>query len=102
MGKLSKIVSFLLLFMIIGLLSYKTYLGIKVERDTKLWLVLNKKVIEKANQCVLERKCSNKTVTIQYLMDHEYLISVVNPVNKEMINPNSYVDLETNQFVILH
>lgn len=102
METLSKIVSFLLILVMAGLISYKSYTAVKQERDNKLWLVLNKKVVEKAHDCYLDKKCTNSTVTLDYLIQSEYLTTVVNPVTKEVINSNSYVNLENNEFVILN
>ena len=86
----------------IGLIGYKAGMAVKKSHEDKMWLVLNKKVTEKAHQCYIEGKCTNKTVTISYLISNEYLITVVNPVTKEDINTSSYVDLDTNEFVILN
>ena len=48
----------------------------KKNHEDKMWLVLNKKVTEKAHQCYIDGKCTNKTVTISYLIANEYLINV--------------------------
>ena len=102
METLSKIVSFFLILAMAGLISYKSYTAVKEERDNKLWLVLNKKIVEKAHDCYLDKKCTNNTVTLDYLIQNEYLTTVVNPVTKEVINSSSYVNLENNEFVILN
>ena len=86
----------------IGLVGYKAGMAVKKSHEDKMWLVLNKKVTEKAHQCYIDGKCTNKTVTISYLISNEYLITVVNPVTKKDINTASYVDLDTNEFVILN
>ena len=86
----------------IGLVGYKAGIAVKKSHEDKMWLVLNKKVTEKAHQCYIDGKCTNKTVTISYLISNEYLITVVNPVTKKDINTASYVDLDTNEFVILN
>ena len=44
----SKIISFILILLMIGLVGYKSYTAIENNRNAKLWLVLNKKVVEKA------------------------------------------------------
>ena len=85
-----------------GLIGYKSYEAIKSDRETKLWLVLNKKVVEKAHDCYLDKKCTNKTVTLDYLIQYNYLEIVTNPVTKEVINKNSYVNLDSNEFVVLN
>jgi len=101
MGKINDFLQGILILLIIGFPLYNAYISIKEDREDKLWLVLNKKVIEKANLCSLEEKCTTDTVTIEYLIQEEYLISVVNPITKEVINPSSYVDLTKNEFIIV-
>ena len=96
MEAVSKILSFVLILLIIGLVSCKSYAAITLERNNKLWLVLNKKVVEKAHDCYLDKKCTNKTVTLEYLIQNEYLNNIVNPITKEVIKTNSYVNLENN------
>lgn len=102
MENFSKIISSILILIMAGLVGYKSYMAIKNERETKLWLVLNKKVVEKAHDCVLDKKCTNKSTTLDYLVQNGYLNTITNPVTKEIINSSSYVNLETNEFVILN
>ena len=86
METLSKIVSTILILAMASLIGYKSYTAIKKESDSKLWLVLNKKVVEKAHDCYLDKKCTNKTVTLDYLIQNNYLETITNPVTKEVIN----------------
>lgn len=102
MAKLSRIISFLLIIIMISLVGFKSYIKLQKEHEDKMWLVLNKKVMEKATQCYIDGKCTNKTVTVDYLINNEYLINVTNPVTKEAINPASYVNLDTKEFIILN
>lgn len=102
MVKLSKIIPYLLIMLMLSILGYKSYSVVKEEHQAKMWLVLNKKVVLKANQCYLDGKCTNKTVTISYLIDNEYLINVINPDTNEPINTSSYVNLDTKEFIILN
>ena len=74
---------------------------VKKEYNDNLWLVTNKKVIEAANRCRNEDKCFDNKVTINTLKENGYLDLVVNPITKEVINPESYVDLDSNTFVIV-
>ena len=98
----SKIISFILILLMIGLVGYKSYTAIENSRNAKLWLVLNKKVVEKANDCHLDKKCTNKTVTLEYLIQNNYLTTITDPTTKEVINPSSYVNLDTNEFITLN
>ena len=102
MESVSRIVSVILILAMASLIGFKSYTAIKEERDNKLWLVLKKKVVEKAHDCYLDKKCTNKTVTIDYLIQNEYLTTIINPVTKEVISSTSYVNLENNEFIILN
>lgn len=102
METVSRIVSVILILAMASLIGFKSYTAIKEERDNKLWLVLKKKVVEKAHDCYLDKKCTNKTVTIDYLIQNEYLTTIINPVTKEIISSTSYVNLENNEFIILN
>ncbi len=102
METVSRIVSVILILAMASLIGFKSYTAIKEERDNKLWLVLKKKVVEKAHDCYLDKKCTNKTVTIDYLIQNEYLTTIINPVTKEVISSTSYVNLENNEFIILN
>lgn len=102
METVSRIVSVILILAMASLIGFKSYTAIKEERDNKLWLVLKKKVVEKAHDCYLDKKCTNKTVTIDYLIQNEYLTTIINPVTKEVISSTSYLNLENNEFIILN
>ena len=102
METVSRIVSVILILAMASLIGFKSYTAIKEERDNKLWFVLKKKVVEKAHDCYLDKKCTNKTVTIDYLIQNEYLTTIINPVTKEVISSTSYVNLENNEFIILN
>ena len=66
-----------------------------------LYLVINKKVIEKANNCYNDKKCESKRIELKELIDKGYIEKIYDPISKELINLNSYVDLESNEFKII-
>lgn len=69
--------------------AYKTN---KSHRD-KLYSSLEAKIIETALKCYNKEECENKKITLQELYDKEYLEKVINPLNNEYINPNSYIEI---------
>ena len=71
----SKIISFILILLMIGLVGYKSYTAIENNRNAKLWLVL---------------------------IQNNYLTTITDPTTIEVINPSSYVNLDTNEFIILN
>lgn len=96
-----KIVNIILFIVAILLVVIPTFYVVKKEYNDNLWLVTNKKVIETANRCRNEDKCLDNKVTINILKENGYLDLVVNPITKEVLNPESYVDLDSNTFVIV-
>ena len=42
------------------------------------------------------------TVTVGYLIERGYLDTVVNPITKEIISNDSYVDYRANEFIIVN
>lgn len=60
----SKIISFILIILMIGLVGYKSYTAVENSRNAKLWLVLNKKVVEKANDCHLDKNAQIKRLLL--------------------------------------
>ena len=99
--KMLKIVNIILFIIAILLIVLPTFYVVKKEYNDNLWLVTNKKVIEAANRCRNEDKCLESKVTITTLKENGYLDLVVNPITKEVINPESYVDLDSNTFVMV-
>lgn len=75
-------------------------INIKKEHDDKVWLVFEKEVVESATTCQRENKCPDKEATIAFLINNGYLEKAVNPLTKEVISNDSYVDLENYQFII--
>ena len=65
-------------------------------------LVIEKYVVEKANDCFNEGNCTNNVITLQELIDKKYIDKLYNPKTKELINLNSYIDIETNEFKIVN
>lgn len=96
-----KKINILLFIVAILLIVIPTFYEVKKEYNANLWLVTNKKVIEAANRCRNEDKCLESKVTITTLKENGYLDLVVNPITKEVINSESYVDLDSNTFVMV-
>jgi len=101
MKKINEFLQTILIITLIAFPLYNAYISLKNTHEEKEWLVVNKKVIETANKCYLERKCTTNTVTVEYLINSDYLVNVVNPITKEVINPSSYVNLDTQEFIIV-
>ena len=66
-----------------------------------MYLVIEKKVVEAANNCYNVKKCENKNITLQELIDKNYLEKIYDPKTKELINLSSYIDIDSNSFIII-
>lgn len=98
----SSSIALLEIVLIIVIAFSATFFKIKKEHDANLWKVLNKEVIESANRCKNEDHCLEDKATINHLINNQYLKDVViNPITKEILNDQSYVDFTKQEFVIL-
>jgi hypothetical protein len=93
---------YLLIIIFLLLIIIPSYLYVKKTHYDNLWLVINKEVIEAANQCRIEEKCPDDTVTLEYLINNNYLDKIYDPITRELININSYVDFSNNTFNIVN
>lgn len=59
----------------------------------KLYSVMQNKIIGQALRCYNEDKCNDTTISLKDLYDKQYLETVINPVNSEYVNENSYVEI---------
>ena len=74
-----------IIFMIVAVpTSYK----IIKNYNSKSYLVVEKKIIEAAEKCFNEEKCSGEEITLKDLYDNKYLDKMVNPVTKKIYNEN--------------
>ena len=95
---MKKTINIILIIIIILLFIVPGIIYINNKHNQNLWLVVEKEVVEAANKCINEDKCSNR-VTLKFLIDNDYLDKVYNPITKEAINDLSYV--ENNKLVIV-
>ena len=98
MEKRNKIFITLTLFIIVvavlGLTAYK----VVNDHNEKLLLVKSEYIIEKAKNCLNEKKCTGTKVTLKTLYDLGYLETQVNPVTKEYYSESSYVLKEDTDY----
>ena len=93
--------SIILIVIIILLIVIPSVKSILDNHYNSLYLVINKKVIEAAEKCHNEGKCDNNKITLKELLDKEYIEKIYDPISKELINLDSYIDLETKEFKIV-
>jgi hypothetical protein len=66
-----------------------------------MYLVVEKKVIEAAQNCHAEDKCLSSTITLEELINKGYIDKVYDPISKELINTKSYINLDNNEFKVV-
>ena len=98
--KINRINIILIIIVILLIIIPSTVYIIKSHYDS-MYLVINKKVVEQANNCFNENKCDNKKITLKELLDKGYIEKIYDPISKELINLDSYVDLDNNEFKIV-
>ncbi len=87
----NKILIYGTIIAIILIISIYSFVLVYLDHQDKRYLVMEKKVTEAALKCYNENSCSNETIKLQELYDKSYLSNIVNPKNKEYLNPESII-----------
>lgn len=93
-----KIIIFTILISLI-LLVGATFIDIYKTHKNRLILVSQKRITEACETCFLEEKCHSSKVTLQELIDLNYLKEEVNPLTKMYYSKESYVTKENDTYV---
>lgn len=86
-------ISFIIL-LIVGVTSYKVINN----HNEKVLLVESKYIIEKAKECINQKKCNEDIITLKKLYDLGIIDPVVNNVTKEYYNENSYIQKKGSNY----
>jgi uncharacterized protein YxeA len=89
---------YLLIIILLLLIIVPSYLYVKKTHYDNMWLVIDKEVIEAAKTCQTADVCVDNTVTLGFLIQNNYLDKIYDPITKELISDNSYVDLTNDTF----
>lgn len=79
---------------IVILIIFCTWYQINKTHKEKLFAAMNKRVTEAALKCYHEEKCLRETIYLSELYELEYLDVVINPLNNEYLEENSYVEIK--------
>ena len=93
-------ICFILIIVIILLIIIPAVKYIMDNHYNSMYLVIEKKVVEAAKDCYNDNKCENNIITLKELIEKNYLTKMYDPVSKELINLDSYVNVETSMFTI--
>lgn len=80
---------------IILLITLGTFYEINKTHKEKLFNAMSKKVTEAALTCYNEEKCLSETIYLSELYELEYLSELINPLNNEYLEENSYVQIKS-------
>ncbi len=80
---------------IILLIILATCYEINKTHKEKLFNAMNKKVTEAALKCYNEEKCLSETIYLSELYELEYLDELINPLNNEYLEGNSYIQIKS-------
>lgn len=80
---------------IILLVTLCTCYQINKTHKEKLFDVMSKKVTEAALKCYNEEKCLSETIYLSELYELEYLSDIINPLNNEYLEGDSYVEIRS-------
>ena len=61
---------------------------VKNRHEQKLYVVVEKEILEAANRCKLDNVCDSDKVDLNYLYTKKYLDEQINPVTKKKYDSN--------------
>jgi len=93
-------INIVLIIIIVLLIVVPATIYIIKSHSDSMYLVINKRVIEQANNCYNDGKCDDKKILLKELIDKGYLEKIYDPISKELISLDSYVNLDNNEFII--
>ena len=96
-----KRINIALIIIVISLVIIPTIFYIINNHYNSMYTVIEKKIKEAAEKCNLDNICLDNKVTLKELIDNKYLDKIYDPKTKELINLESYVDLNTKEFKIV-
>ena len=96
---MKKIINSMLVLIILLLLILPGIIYIKKTHNDSLKYVMEKEILEASEKCINEDVCKDDKISIRFLIENKYLEKVYDPITKEVVNDESYV--EDNKLVIV-
>ena len=90
-------ICFSLVIVLLSLLIVPAILYKINKHNSDMWLVIDKRVMEAAEKCYIEGNCESN-ITLNDLIEKGYIEKIYNPLTKELIDGNSLIDIENNNF----
>lgn len=85
----------------LGLIIGVTIFKVENVHNEKILLVESKLIIERAKDCINQKKCNNDIITLKELYENGFLERQVNRVTKEYYNEESYVTKKEDSYVFI-
>ena len=92
----SKVFTILIATLTIVLITVATIIKIYNNHIDNQFKVIEKEICEAVRECVLDNKCTSEEITINDLIENEYIDEQVNPITKETIDTKTVVSYKNN------
>lgn len=93
----ARIILWTLIISLILILGF-SYYKINKEKHEEIYKVINKKIIDRAKDCVHDDKCG-ANMTLGELINNGYLDPIVDPDTKEYYNRASTIKIENGNYI---
>lgn len=95
---ISKITIYVTIFLVVMIIGVPTFYKVIKNNNKKISLVTEKKIIEKAYECIYDGKCTSNKVYLKELYDNKYLRETLSdPVSKTIYSEDSFVLINKNE-----
>lgn len=91
MKKTCNIISGFLFFAIIMTIIVSTIFKVYTNHRSDLLKVVNQRIAEAGEKCVLEGICTEEKFTLDFLIQNKYIDSIVHPITKEYVSIDTEV-----------
>ena len=97
-----KNLNLILVILILSIIIFPTIYKVYETHHDNLYRVMEQKIIENAHLCYNNQDCINTTITLDELYKNNYLEVVINPINKEVLNPDTSINIDTNEITYIN
>ena len=95
----TKLINIILIIVILLILIVPGVVNVTNEHKKSLMVVLEKQILDAAIKCKNEDVCLDDEVTLNYLINNNYINKVYDPITKEAIKDSSYVVYSENKVI---
>ena len=90
---------FIVILGLLAVIGVFTVIKIQKNHEDKLIYAMESKVEYYAEKCYLDNICKD-TITLNILYENKYLDEIINPVTKEVIDPNLKIEYKEDKIVV--